>query len=130
MSSAHIRQMSLVPLVDSLTKSQSASVSVLIVCICSVERGVGSYIDFEDLIVANCCIEDGIRLDLSLEGNVITITETELSEGSCYCICNYPTTARLGPFDPGTYTVQVYQVDYFGYVVSIGEIEVIIHAGI
>ena len=84
----------------------------------------GDYIDFKDLINANCCIEDGISLEMLIEGNLITITETELSEGLCDCICNYPTTARLGPFEPGTYTVQVNQVNHSGHVQSIGSIQV------
>ena len=85
-----------------------------------------NYIDFEDLINANCCIEDGIRLDMLIEGDVITITETELSEGTCRCMCNYPTAARMGPFDPGTYLVQVYQVEHTGDITSIGNVEVVI----
>ncbi|MEN6307613.1 MAG: GLUG motif-containing protein [Anaerohalosphaeraceae bacterium] len=86
----------------------------------------GRFIDFEDLIFANCCIEKGIRLEMMVEGRVITLTETELSEGICNCVCNYPTTARMGPFEPGTYTVQVDQINYSGYITPIGQMEIVI----
>ncbi len=89
----------------------------------------GNYIDFEDLIYANCCIENGISLDMSVEGNVVTLTETELSEGTCRCMCNYPTTARLGAFEPGTYTIHVDQINYSGEITSIGRVEVVISSG-
>jgi len=89
-------------------------------------KAEGYFIDFEDLIFANCCIEEGFRLDMMVEGTLVTLSETELSEGLCDCLCNYPTTARIGPFEPGTYTVQVDQVNYSGYVASIGRMEVVI----
>jgi len=88
----------------------------------------GYFIDFEDLIFANCCIEKGICLEMRMEDRVITIIETELSEGICNCVCNYPTTARMGPFEPGTYTIQVDQINYSGYITPIGQMEVVINS--
>lgn len=68
----------------------------------------GRYVDFKDRIWANCC-DDKIDLTMDIVGNEITITETEFVTTPCFCMCAYPTTARLGPFEPGTYTLAVYQ---------------------
>jgi predicted outer membrane repeat protein len=82
----------------------------------------GPYIHFEDMMVANCC-PDELALEMTVEDDLITIYETEYSLAPCWCICDYPVTATLGPFQPGTYTLEVYQ-DYGGFIgstiVSIG----------
>jgi len=76
----------------------------------------GSYIHFEDMMVANCC-PDELALEMTVEGNLITIYETEYTPGGCWCICDYPITATLGPFEPGTYTLEVYE-DHGGFIGS------------
>ncbi len=68
----------------------------------------GSYINFEDMMLANCC-PDELELQMVVEDNLITIYEIEHLTMPCRCICNYPITATLGPFEPGTYTLEVYQ---------------------
>ncbi len=70
----------------------------------------GRYIHFKDDIWANCC-DDKIELSMAVSGNQITITETEFVTAPCFCMCVYPTTARLGPFEPGVYSLSVYQAD-------------------
>lgn len=73
----------------------------------------GQYILFEDLITANCCADE-IELLMTVEAGLITIYEIEHTPmPPCPCICDYPTTATLGPFDPGTYTFEVYQGEGF-----------------
>lgn len=69
----------------------------------------GNNLYFEDLINANCC-KDEIRLNISVEGNKITIYETEITPNPCHCLCDFPTTALLGPFADGDYTVEVFDV--------------------
>ena len=76
----------------------------------------GLYIHFEDMMVANCC-PDELGLEMTVEDSIITIYETEYTPGGCYCICDYPVTANLGPFEPGTYILEVYQ-DYGGFIGS------------
>lgn len=71
----------------------------------TVERG---YIYFEDVIYANCCPEK-LCLREEIEGNHITISEIACG-GDCDCMCYFPVSATLGPFDPGTYTVEVVEV--------------------
>ncbi|NIW00179.1 M6 family metalloprotease domain-containing protein, partial [Candidatus Saccharibacteria bacterium] len=66
------------------------------------------YILFYDLMQANCC-PDEIELQMTVDNHVITIYETEHTSTPCPCICDYPITATLGPFQPGTYTFYVYQ---------------------
>jgi hypothetical protein len=73
----------------------------------------GRYIHFEDMMVANCC-PDKLELQMTVEGNLIMIHEVEYLTIPCDCICNYPVTATLGPFEPGTYTLEVYQNGFIG----------------
>jgi hypothetical protein len=85
----------------------------------------GQYIHFEDMMVANCC-PDELELQMTVEGNLITIYEIEHTTMPCHCICEYPVTATLGPFEPGTYTLEVYQHNYSADPVLIGSITVTI----
>jgi len=73
----------------------------------------GDNIYFKDMMVANCCATE-LWLEMTVEGNLITICENE-EGGFCFCICNYPVTATLGPFEPGTYILDVYE-DYGGFI--------------
>jgi hypothetical protein len=75
----------------------------------------GRYLHFSDLIVANCCV-DRIELTSVVSDGVILLHERELMENLCTCICTFPTTAVLGPFEPGIYTLKVVQSDnYFNH---------------
>jgi hypothetical protein len=76
----------------------------------------GSYIHFEDTMVANCC-PDKLELAMEVYDNQIIIYEREFLTYFCYCICDYPVTADLGPFKSGTYTFDVYE-DYGGFIGS------------
>lgn len=79
----------------------------------------GSYIHFEDMINANCC-KDRIELKMTVEDNIITIREIEHTSSPCRCLCDYPTTAILGPFADGEYLLEV--IDVYGN--SLGVVEV------
>jgi len=68
----------------------------------------GNYILFEDMMVANCC-PDELLLEMTVEDDLITM--------GCYCICDFPVTANLGPFDAGTYTLEAYE-DWGGFIGS------------
>jgi hypothetical protein len=72
----------------------------------------GRYIHLEDMMVANCCPKE-LWLEMTVEDNLITVCENEWG-GVCFCICNYPVTATLGPFEPGTYTLEVYNGGFIG----------------
>ena len=68
----------------------------------------GQYILFEDMMRANCC-PDELELQMTADDDLITIYEIEHLIGvPCPCICDYPITATLGPFQPGSYTLDVY----------------------
>jgi hypothetical protein len=74
---------------------------------------LGQYIRFEDMMRANCCADE-IELQMTLEEVLITINEIEHTPlPPCPCMCDYPITATLGPFQPGTYTLEVYQNSTF-----------------
>ncbi len=68
------------------------------------------------MMVANCC-PDELWLEMTVEDNLITIYENEYLTMGCFCICDYPVAATLGPFEPGTYTLEVYE-DYGGFIGS------------
>jgi hypothetical protein len=74
----------------------------------------GRYILFEDLMRANCCPEE-LDVEMTLEADLITIYEIErfFTRIPCPCICDYPITATFGPFEPGVYTLEVYEDDWF-----------------
>jgi predicted outer membrane repeat protein len=76
----------------------------------------GQYIHFEDLMYANCC-PDELVLEMTVQDNLITIFEIEYTPSPCRCTCDFPVTATLGPFESGTYTLEVYE-DYGGFIGS------------
>ncbi len=76
----------------------------------------GSYIHFEDMMYANCC-PDELELEMTVEDNLITIYEIEYTSEGCRCMCSFPITATLGPFEPGIYTLEVYE-DWGGFIAS------------
>jgi hypothetical protein len=80
----------------------------------------GRYIRFEDTMYANCC-PDEVGLEEDISGTEITLYEMAPG-GGCYCMCYFPITASLGPFEDGTYTVEV--IDNYGQ--SLGVVEVTI----
>ena len=79
------------------------------------------YIHFEDMIEANCC-NDGIELEMTVDGNLITVYEIEYLTMPCTCLCDFPAAATLGPFTAGIYTVEV--IDPYG--VPLGTVQVTI----
>ena len=52
-----------------------------------------------------------------MEDNLITIYEGEYATFPCFCICDYPVTATFGPFEEGTYLLEVYE-DWGGFIGS------------
>jgi hypothetical protein len=76
----------------------------------------GHYIRFEDMMVANCCAQQ-LWLEMDITDNLIIIYEHWFAMYPCYCICDYPVDATLGPFRSGTYTLEVYE-DYGGFIGS------------
>lgn len=72
----------------------------------------GRFIRFQDMIRANCCA-DNITLDMVVEETTIVVREREWLTSPCFCICDYPTTAIMGPFEPGEYTLEVWQDDEY-----------------
>jgi hypothetical protein len=76
----------------------------------------GRHIHFTDTMVALCCPER-LWLEMTVIGNTITVYEHEHESVFCWCICNYPVDANLGPFKNGIYTLNVYE-DYGGFIGS------------
>jgi hypothetical protein len=58
----------------------------------------------------NCCPVD-IVISVSVEGNVLRLTEREIDQ-QCYCICCYNVDATVVNLEPGTYTVEFCWYDY------------------
>ena len=61
---------------------------------------------------ANCCPVE-LEVQMTVEEDLITIYEIEHTPMPCPCMCDFPITATLGPFEPGTYIFEVYQDGYF-----------------
>ena len=59
----------------------------------------------------NCCPDD-IVISLSVEGNVLELTEEEVLTNPCYCICCYNVEATIAGLSPGLYTVQFCWYDW------------------
>jgi hypothetical protein len=76
----------------------------------------GNYIFFDDIMVAYCC-PDELLLEMTVEDDLITIYEIEHTTLLCDCICDWPVSAMLGPFEAGTYTLEVYE-DLGGFIGS------------
>ena len=62
---------------------------------------------------------------MTVEDNLITIREIEHLTTPCYCICDYSTTATMGPFVDGEYIVEAF--DIYGQLlgaipVTVGEL--------
>ncbi len=76
-------------------------------------RVEGQYVYFHDVVPANCC-PDEIKLEMTLEDNLITIFEKEYVTSPCRCYCGFPAAATLGPFDDGEYTLEVYLINDIG----------------
>ena len=74
----------------------------------------GSYILFNDKVHANCC-PGKIELHSTILGNLIKLYEAEHEgEYSCTCVCDFPVKATLGPFEPGQYTLEIYE-QFWGF---------------
>jgi len=71
-------------------------------------RVEGRYIRFADMIHANCC-PDKIQLEMTVSTFLIKILEAEYTTQPCDCICDFPASAALGPFEDGTYMLKVYR---------------------
>lgn len=57
--------------------------------------------------VYNCCADD-FQIDCVIEGNDITITETEVFYyGPCYCECEFQLTTKIHYLKPGVYDLSV-----------------------
>ena len=71
----------------------------------------GRLVYFEDLIAANCCIDE-IELRMTvIDGSYILLEEIDHWTDLCWCICDFPTEAILGPFEPGEYLLEVLDIN-------------------
>jgi hypothetical protein len=70
----------------------------------------GKCIYFEDMIYANCCFGD-FELQMEINGNNITIREIAHIQNYCWCVCDFPASATLGPFAEGEYLLEAIDVD-------------------
>ena len=59
----------------------------------------------------NCCLDD-IVISLSIEENVLVLTEEEILTEPCDCWCCYEANADVVNLAPGTYTVEFRWFDY------------------
>ena len=58
----------------------------------------------------NCCM-DSLGLKMSIDGNHITVTETEHTANPCRCVCAQDVYFELTGLDSGNYTVDIVSAD-------------------
>lgn len=75
----------------------------------TVEGGI-LYVLHENAMY-NCCPDD-IIISLSVEGNVLLLTEEEILTEPCYCLCCYNVEATVIDLAPGTYIVEFCWFEY------------------
>lgn len=79
-----------------------------------VNEEVGeSHLIFSQRVETYCGAEDLLKLEMDIQGNVITITETYDSEEAEEQICPYDLRGRIEPLQEGTYTMKVVFVDKY-----------------
>ena len=59
----------------------------------------------------NCCPDD-IQVSLSVEGNVLRVTENEVLTTPCDCLCCYDVESTIVDLSPGTYELEYCWYDY------------------
>ena len=84
----------------------------------------GQYVYFSDVFGANCCAK-GTALTMDFDGRTIRLDEIEYPGALCDCFCPYPVSAVMGPFEPGTYTLAVWETTE-GFTRLVGSVEVVI----
>jgi len=68
---------------------------------------------FSQRLETYCEAEDLLKLEMEIQGNVITITETYDSEEAEEQICPYDLHGRIEPLQEGIYTIKVIFVDKY-----------------
>jgi hypothetical protein len=85
----------------------SPSTSGVQVCVFGTYDGTGTLSITQINAGLNCCL-DGLSADVTVEGDLITITQIEEPEGGyCDCICLYDIDIALFNIEPGMYTIRV-----------------------
>jgi len=59
----------------------------------------------------NCCPDD-IAVSLSVDGDVLRITENEVLTTPCYCLCCYNVGSTIVGLSPGVYAIEYCWDDY------------------
>jgi hypothetical protein len=74
----------------------------------------------------NCCLDD-IAVYMDIEDGRLLLTEQELAEEPCWCICCYEVNATIVGLSAGAYTVEFYWYDYDTSTVRCVVGEIVIH---
>ena len=82
---------------------------------------IGKKIRIADSIYFNCCAEY-IRMTMKTDGDKIIFREKAMEEAPCDCICYYPMQGVAGPFQSGSYQVEL--LDPHGRLILETSIEV------
>ena len=76
-----------------------------------MEEVRGSYLIFSQRLETYGGAEDLLELEMDIQGNTITITETYDSEEAEEQICPYDLHGRIEPLQEGTYTIRIVFID-------------------
>ncbi len=64
--------------------------------------------------IFNCSAELGILVTFEYQDNVLKFTEANLSADAVWCICQFDIFADVDGISPGTYIIELYQVEFDG----------------
>lgn len=56
-------------------------------------------------VIFNCCLPEGIEVDVYVQNDTIFYTDKEKVKGNCKCICPYNTTAQVSGIENGDYVL-------------------------
>jgi hypothetical protein len=74
-----------------------------------------------DPIFFNCCAEY-VRMTMVANADKVVFREKAMEEAPCDCVCYYPMRGVAGPFEPGTYEVEL--LDPHGDLILRRDIEI------
>ncbi|MDA3927844.1 MAG: hypothetical protein PF541_02730 [Prolixibacteraceae bacterium] len=67
--------------------------------------GVNGYTIEHQNVNFNCCLPEGIEIEVYYENDTIFYSDQEKVAGNCKCICLYNTTAEIGEVENGDYVL-------------------------
>jgi RNase P/RNase MRP subunit p29 len=56
-------------------------------------------------VIFNCCLPEGLAVEVAIKNDTIFYTEKEKVTGTCKCLCTYDLTGEIGNLEAGEYVL-------------------------